>query len=485
MKKYITFLLSAFLIVGCDDFLSETPDNRASLDTQQKVAELLVTAYPEANYITFCEAMSDNVEDNPSASKDARNADPFFWRDGTSTEQDSPEYYWNACYSAIAAANHALEFIGTANDPESYNDQKGEALVARAYSHFMLVNLFASTYDARTADLYPGIPYVTEPETVSFKTYDRGTVRSVYDHIEKDLTEGLALLNDRAYEHPTASGVASYHFTRAAGHAFATRFYLFKKDYQKVLEHAGQVFPSSDVLNYIRPWNTTYRTYSATELAAAYTNSSEASNLLLCETLSDWATSFNNLQYATGAGKYQEIFPNPTGGVYAFSTFYTSRGVYFVNKFRPHFVRTGVNANTGFNYTIIPLFTAEEVLLSRAEAYAMLNEFHKAMADINLWASTRINDYNRDAHAITYNRLYNYYKININQQAIVAAILDFRRVEFLHEGLRWFDILRHKLPVRHTTFSGEVVELKPDDPRRVLQIPREAISMGGLQPNPR
>src|SRR5688500_11320007 len=87
MRKKITilFALSMVLNVACEDFLSETPDNRASLDTPEKVAELLVTAYPEGNYIPFCEAMSDNVEDNFGGRQDVTNADPYFWRDGAAT----------------------------------------------------------------------------------------------------------------------------------------------------------------------------------------------------------------------------------------------------------------------------------------------------------------------------------------------------------------------------------------------------------------
>lgn len=488
MNRYRNTLFVVLLTAsGCGDFLSETPDNRTKLDTKEKIAELLVSAYPEANYITFCEAMTDNVEDNPSASKDARNADPYFWRDATSTDQDSPEFYWNACYAAIAATNHALEHISSVPDSADYNDQKGEALVARAYSHFMLVNLFAQTYDAQTAGYSPGIPYVTRPETVSFKTYERGTVQSVYDHIEKDLLAGMELINDDAYENGTdANGVSSYHFTRAAAHAFAVRYYLFRRDYEKVLEHASQVFRNNDFASNLRPWNTTYRTYSASELMATYTRSSEKANLLLCETASEWARSFNGLEYATGANRYLEMFTsNPAGGRYAFSTLYGSTGIYFVYKFREHFVRIGTNATTGYPYTIVPLFTAEEVLLSRAEAYAMLDRFHEALADLNLWASTRIADYDPAAHTITYNKLYTYYQLTRNRDQLVACALDFRRVEFLHEGLRWFDILRHRMPVTHTTNAGDVFTLSHDDPRRVLQIPREAIAMGGLAPNPR
>jgi hypothetical protein len=159
--------------------------------------------------------------------------------------------------------------------------------------------------------------------------------------------------------------------------------------------------------------------------------------------------------------------------------------VYFVYKFREHFVRIGTNATTGFPYTVLPLFTAEEVLLSRAEAHAMLYHFRDAIDDLNRWVSTRVTDYHPETHNVTYQKLYAFYQISDNRLALVRAALDFRRVEFLHEGLRWFDILRWQIPVAHDSQLGSSTVLSPTDPRRVLQIPREAVSLGGLEPNAR
>jgi starch-binding outer membrane protein, SusD/RagB family len=486
--RIITLLTAAMTVTGCEDFLSKVPDNRTTLDTKEKIAELLVTAYPEGNYIPFCEAMSDNVEDNPSTLQDVRNTDPYFWRDVTSTAQDSPENYWNECYAAIAAANHALRAIGESSDPSNFSSEKGEALVARAYAHFMLVSLFSKIYNPITASGDPGIPYVTDPETTSLKTYDRGTVQSVYEQIEKDLLEGLPLIDDRAYEtdDADATGVPSYHFTTAAAHAFATRFYLFRQSYDKVIEHAGKVFNNGDFAGNLRPWNTVYRSYSRNDLINTYTRSTEKTNLLICETLSDWSSTYSTQKYTTGISRLEEMFyPNVTGGNYAYSVYYGSAQVYYVPKFREHFVKTGTNATTGFSYTVIPLFTAEEVLLNRAEAHAMRHELTEALDDLNVLVSKRVVDYTPEYHNLTANKLYNFYEENINQKATLRAVMDLRRAEFLHEGLRWFDILRHKMPVSHPVRDGEPIVLGSYDQRRTLQIPAEAISIGGLEPNPR
>ena len=222
-------------VSACNKFLEKEPDNRAVINTPDKVSQLLGTAYPQGNYQPFAETMSDNVTDigNGDVETDNTIHDPYFFIDTRENQQDSPEFYWDACYTAIAAANQALETISKVSDPNDYTAQKGEALVARAYAHFMLVNFFSKFYDSTTASADPGIPYVTEPETVFIKQYDRKTVQYVYDMIEKDLLEGLPLIQDKNYNVP------KYHFNRAAANAFATRFYLFKKDYAKVIQYAS------------------------------------------------------------------------------------------------------------------------------------------------------------------------------------------------------------------------------------------------------
>jgi hypothetical protein len=69
------------------------------------------------------------------------------------------------------------------------------------------------------------------------------------------------------------------------------------------------------------------------------------------------------------------------------------------------------------------------------------------------------------------------------QKALILTILDFRRIEFLYEGQRYYDILRWNIPVTHRDVSGAESTLTPDDDRRVLQIPQTA-SLAGCESNP-
>src|SRR5258707_12251277 len=174
LVRYVLSCASLILVLGgCKKYLSTVPDNRTTLDSPEKVAQLLGTAYPQGNYMAFTESISDNVNDKGIGGLDLFVLNPYFFQDVSDDQQDSPEFYWDACYSAIAAANQALQSSRAASDTTQYASEIGEALVARAYAHFMLVNIFSNCYDPATASTDPVILYVTEPENVVIKQYDR------------------------------------------------------------------------------------------------------------------------------------------------------------------------------------------------------------------------------------------------------------------------------------------------------------------------
>lgn len=482
MKKILLYISLMLLLGSCKKFLEKAPDNRAVLNSPGKVSQLLGTAYPQANYMAFSESISDNVADKGIGALERTNIDPFNFKDVAYNQEDSPEFYWNACYTAIAAANEALEVCSNAKDPDSYASQKGEALLCRAYAHFMLVTFFSKAYDPATAGSDPGIPYVLKPEKVVFEHYERKTVQYVYEMIEKDLTEGLPLIDDKRYNVPR------YHFTKAAAHAFASRFYLFKREYAKVVEHASKVFPGNNVVAMLRPWNTEYRILTYNELWARYAKATEPANLLLVETQSVWARNYIGVRYGLDATKANEIIlsSNVTGGswVFRYQLYTGGTNNYFLPKINEYFVRESINAEIGWPYVMVPLLTAEEVLFNRAEANVFLNNINDAVSDLNAYASTRVYNYSAASHTITASRIKSFYRTSDAQQATLAAVMDFKRAEFVQEGMRWFDLLRYKVPVVHTTVEGPTYTLAANDPMRVFQIP-DAAKLAGIAQNPR
>ena len=76
------------------------------------------------------------------------------------------------------------------------------------------------------------------------------------------------------------------------------------------------------------------------------------------------------------------------------------------------------------------------------------------------------------------------------RETMLQCVLGFRRIETLHQGLRWFDVKRYGIEIVRRLMgpAGTPVELldvlKKDDLRRAVQIPLD-IREAGLKANPR
>ena len=55
-----------------------------------------------------------------------------------------------------------------------------------------------------------GVPYVLEPEVLLNPSYQRNTVKEVYELIDKDITAALPLIDDNYYKEK------AYHFNKDA-----------------------------------------------------------------------------------------------------------------------------------------------------------------------------------------------------------------------------------------------------------------------------
>lgn len=486
----LLFAIGVFTFSSCEKFLEQEPDMRTTINSVDKVKALVATAYPTANYYTFTEAASDNADDKGPLGQSVQayeiNRGPYMFEETTEeTGTDSPSFYWNRTYEAIAAANHALAAIEENDWGIESLPYKGEALLCRAYAHFMLVTLFSHAYDPATATNYPGIPYLTEPGKVVQAQYDRKTVAYVYEMIEKDLEEGLPLITDAAYEVPR------FHFNLAAANAFAARFYLFKREYEKVIKHADRVVPAGNYRNSLREWIAVYNGWQTEEMRVNYTRTNEPANLLLAQGTSWWGRRYYYYRFGLTFNLNRTLMTvaNVTGKAWGQRTSsYSSSTNIQHNKFNDF--RVYSTGTTFSNRIMAPLLSTEEALFNRAEAYANLSQFDKALADLNLYASKRINGYNDVTDQVTYAKLKSFYGTADEKDGIVKAVLDFKRAEFIQEGLRWLDILRHKIPVTHKVLEtdgitvAETITVEADDPRRMFQLPPE-VTLAGIEQNPR
>ena len=526
MKKiyYILFLLA---LAGCDSFLDKLPDNRTEIDNQEKIQALLVSAYPPTDYMLVTEFMSDNVDDygvnNPYT--DRFIDEVFAWKDVTESDNEDPESVWEASYHAIACANEALQAIDSLSrtDAIDLSAERAEALLCRAYNHFILVNVFCIAYNPQTSDSDLGIPYSEKPETELNPQYERGNVSEVYAKIEKDLEAALPYVSDRYYTVP------KYHFNQKAAYAFAARFYLYYGKFEKSVEYASKCLGTQPAAM-LRDWEyQSTMTQKYDPIVEHYIDASLNCNLLLMTAYSKMGLAFGPYsvysRYAHGnylaTNETGEAIPNLWNG--SNRTYWMDMKEYEATnldktifwKLPYLFEYTDPVARIGYYRTVYPAFAADQVLLERAEANTLLGKYDEALTDINLWIKNiasgdpdhlpRVLDVDR-VNSWFNNTPYHVWdtssvKKHLNpkfiqleegstQENMVQCVLALKRVETLGQGLRWFDIKRYGIQLDRRIINAEgrpyrkTGTLEPFDKRTAVQIPRK-VRDAGITPNPR
>ena len=521
MKKYIGFSIIALglTLTSCDDWLDKLPDNRMELQTPSDVSNLLVSAYPSAHPAYLLEMYSDNTDDcvNPSWSEASRfQAQAYNWEDITETgEDESPQELWNRHYLAIASANAAIDLIEGKGSPAEYNEQLGEALLCRAYAMFQLSTVFCKAYNPATASTDLGLPYPTHPEKVVGTVYTRGTMEDLYGQIDKDLQRGLPLVSSN-YSKP------KFHFNTDAAKAFAARFYLYKGDFAKAITYATEVL-GADPTAKARDWDA----YAALNMnqqirPEAWVSADEKCNFLLQTVYSEWGAISGPYLYGEKyAHSYRITYDEDIASKGPFgaanSTFKqrvwsnTALAKLFHRKVPYEFEYTDLQAGIGYPHAEYAVFTTEQLLLERAEAYALSGELQKAVDDYN----TIMKIYQKYPKTFTLKQIVDFYngvdyytpkKATVkkhfvkpvytidaegsDQEALLQAILHLRRIMEVGEGYRMQDVKRYGIVIyrRQTntsfTISAVTDSLTVDDPRRAIQLPQDVIT-SGLEPNDR
>ena len=399
--------------------------------------------------------------------------------------------------------------------------------------------MFCMPYHPATAGNYLGIPYMDHAETDLNPRYERGTLQKVYEMIGKDIEAAIPLIDDTAYSVP------KYHFNYKAACCFASRYYLFMQDWDNAIKYATMAL-TSNPSSLLRDYGAIAALPNSTSRHQEYVSSASTANFLLQAATSnsgllfDWYSTAGRYSHGKLQGTYETVQPKKGGPWGSGVTFraphavLASSGKYILPRTWRVFQYTDPVAGTGFNKAISVLFTSEEALLNRAEAYIMkMNEdpaaLDKALEDMNLyaanlfsagfksmteasiikWATETYPDYSelyvgktsasspqtlnpkKKLHAAPYNTL----EEGSPQESMLQALIFMRRYQFLHEGMRWFDTRRFGITVYRYLLDEDaetVVQITDQisdengtpDPRRALQLPADVIA-AGLTPNPR
>ena len=543
MKLRYKILFIAVALVGlssCNDFLETIPDTRVYLQNLDQLEQLLVSGYTANSYTVVGEISSDNVDDLNAPSSSGRfNYSPasryheqlYRWDDVDLdiSDDDSPSSLWQGLYGAIAVANAVIEVVDEIEatgliegQPMDIRDKarlaaiKGEAHMIRAYHHYILAQMFCMPYRGPELSKQElGLPYATEVETRLYPKYERGTLEELYQNIENDLLIGLANISDDFYEVP------KYHFNVASSNAFAARFYLAKREYDKVVEYATASFKGKDPAAMRNDfWDMYEEFYDSDEGARYYTSVERPGNYMMfdtyCTYLRNWGYRFWT---ARDGANCTVLGPGPSWSTSSYLPAFgyclygsEAYGYILYPNCWEQFEYTDKIAGIGYVHMVRNEFTSQETLLFRAEANLFLGNIDAAFDDLYLWNHEHImqgdmSEKNGNMKELEKDQITSFYKRSdiggINKkfhidevcpsdkyhltsdiEPYLQCVQHFRRIQTVHMGQRWFDIKRYGFEVTHLWGKDEKVVLKTLDKRYALQIPAEVIG-AGLQPNPR
>lgn len=304
---------------------------------------------------------------------------------------------------------------------------KSEALAQRAYTNFILVNLFAKPYNSSTAANDPGFPYTTV-SNIQGETFERGTVQQSYDQMIADLSAAIPNLN--------ISPAIRTRMSKPAAEALLGRIYLSMNRYNDALTQLNASF--SDMGKMSNPpvlydYNTTFsaggsftQTSSSVGPSSPYISTTD-----LTESLWGVMTS------AVADGNPYPTDPiNLTAGTVALFDPTDWRLKFYTNLQRPTSSSSAIIPGGRLHrynlvYTRIGI-ELPDLYLMRAEVEARSGNLGAALQDV---LTLRQNRMPAAVSPIPTT-------ITGNQTSLVKFILDERIREFASTGYRWLDMRR-------------------------------------------
>lgn len=241
----VCILLSAALLCGCSDFLDLKPKGKeipttlaqyegmmnttlfSNLSNTTQNADGSVSPGDEPIYTIF---MGDELTADAEsfASLDRSSLAAYTWQADIFNQEDRSAE-WNAPYQQIYTYNVIINGVNDATEGSDADKLRvrSEARVGRAYLHFLLAQFFSKPYNEATAATDLCVPIVTEA-SVGNRSYERNTVKEVYDFVLEELTD--------ACPHLASTTIHRQRIYRAAGYYMLGRVYFNMGRYNEARE---------------------------------------------------------------------------------------------------------------------------------------------------------------------------------------------------------------------------------------------------------
>lgn len=351
---------------------------------------------------------------------------------------------WNDMYSIISNSNNVVGSIDVETEESLSQYYLGQGLATRAFSYWVLAQLFQFNYDGNQSA--PCVPIITNENSneAALNGAPRATVEEVYALITKDIDTAITLLKS-AEEAGTVRKDKRY-ISLAVAYGLRARVNLTMHKYAEAAADATSAIAASNA-----------SPASIADVSKPYFSSADDSNwmwgVIVAETdavvtsgIVNWISHTGSLNYgycwynggkqinkqlynsiaSTDARKGWWLDENETSSNLNAAQAATMAAKNYVAytqvKFAPYKdeVETSTNAND------IPLMRIEEMYLIKAEAEAMSGADGKTTLE-NFIRSYRDSEYVCQVSGST---------------DVQEEVWRHRRIELWAEGMNWFDIMR-------------------------------------------
>jgi len=429
-------LLSVFCLCSCDNFLDIQPTGKVIARTGEEYRALLTGVYytyPDDRSLTTFRTDEFTLDPTVTIAEDLNSYfDLWRWNDIT-PDENTVSFSWRGYYHAIYIANYVLEHQAEIEEasPSEISQMVGECYMLRAYTHFILTNLFGKPYTKGNPTTDVAVPLYTTADVESVKSCS--TVAELYNQIRADIDSAEHHLTTKKWD-----TTLSYRFSTIAASALKARVCLYMGKWNEALraaESALEVQPALEDL--------TQNGYTMPDLCTS------AENLMALEKVMKSA-------YKAAGIPNTEFIQSYRSGDMRKSRFFkakTSR-IYELLK-------------GGTDQSRSTIRTAE-CYLTAAECALRLGEREKAMNYLTPLMEKR---YLKAILPTLLNELG-----NMSNDQLITFVLEERSHELAFEGHRWFDLRRTTQPRLSKQYEGITYELNEGDSRYTLPLPKEAIS---------
>ncbi|AXJ00218.1 SusD family protein [Cyclonatronum proteinivorum] len=485
LKKIATLAavgFGALTFYACDSLLDTQPRQSISpevaLDDITGIRGIAASAYNRLvsttaysnTRVAAPEVLADNGVQNPAGTPSGRYVSQAINTVGTGVGG------WGLYYGMINDTNYILSVIDDLDAPPiERNRIKGEMLFLRALAYHDLSKSYGYEPGREIDGWDHSVIIRTAPTSVVEEAqvpFPRASNVEVYEQIESDLLESIALLSE-------FGGTNRFLANRAAADALLARVYLYWGRYADAVQAATNAME--------------------TPLGAALSTPVSAGNIFNSTSTAPGLESFFELRITSnefgGAvndglaslftpAQWFDIVPSEElkaiydatsdvrfleGSDGIITGWYSNRRQLASGALAPaqtHSIKFNQSVESSIDNT--PILRFAEALLNRAESYARLGQDANALADLNLLRVNRGLD-----------------EVNLSGFELLEEILVERRRELAFEGHRWFDLKRLNEALEKPEASGVGI-IAPSDFRWLSQVPitQVAASNGVILQNP-